>query len=519
MALNGITRNITGEQMTADEFNRSEVQQSEAAALIERLLDGAAQGILVATRAGIIERANPALEAMFGYARGELAGQALDRLIPQGVRAQHAHQHLAFWTAPRSRPMGQNLDLAGQRKDGTTLPVEVSLTYVATADGGRAVAFVSDITRRRQAEEELRHHHTQLQHRSDQLRRLTLDLTVAEQEARESLAKTVHDGLQQMLFSVKLRLDRMARARRRGGRASDELDAVRHDLDQAIEAARSLAVELYPPPLLDGRLRPAMAWLAAWMREKYGLRVAISADRRATLDEPNQKSHRALVFDSVRELLFNVVKHAKVTQATVDLSIVDSNHLRVTVADEGAGFDTAALGRPAAMGWGLFRIRERAEILGGSLQVESAPGHGTRFLLTIPRGHARASRQALRILIAEDNDMARASLRETLTQYPEFDIVGEAATGADAVSHAKSLRPDAIVMDISMPEMNGVEATRHIVGALPATHIFGFSTQDRPEGGHVIEEAGAVAYLCKNDGAQRLVDRLLALHAERCTSQ
>ncbi|MGE3512246.1 MAG: PAS domain-containing protein, partial [Vicinamibacterales bacterium] len=129
IALTGINRNVTAEKMAEDELSRSQAQHAEAAELIERLLDGAAQGILVATRAGVIERANAALEAMFGYAPGELAGEALERLIPQAVRARHAHQHAAFWTAPRSRPMGQNLDLAGQRKDGTTLPVEVSLTH------------------------------------------------------------------------------------------------------------------------------------------------------------------------------------------------------------------------------------------------------------------------------------------------------------------------------------------------------------------------------------------------------
>lgn len=378
-----------------------------------------------------------------------------------------------------------------------------------------------------------------LEHRSEQLSQLATDLTLAEQHAREQLAKTLHDGLQQLLFSAKLRLDR---AVQRAGAASPGLAGllaeVHRDLDDAVASARSLAVELFPPALQQRDLLEALAWLAAWVGEKYGLDVSVSGDREAT---PERRDVRILLFESVRELLFNAVKHARTGKASVHLGRGADDTLVITVEDAGAGFDPSSLAlaqrSTRSRGLGLLSIRERLVLLGGRLEIDAAPGRGARFQLVAPR-HGVAARvprehptadvppiadlpvprmapsaaRAIRVLIADDHPVVRTGLREMLQDRAQFIVVGEASDGAEAVAQARALRPDAIVMDVSMPRLDGIEATRLIHREFPSIQILGLSTQTATAHPHPIEDAGAAGYYTKGADTQRLIDRLLAVH-------
>ncbi len=520
MALSGINLDVTEQKQIELDLEAARQRQSEAAEMIERLLGGATEGILTTTESGVIERANPSLEAMFGYAPGELTGQPLARLVPEAYQGRHATVHTGFFTTDRSRAMGEGPELLGLRKDGSTFSIEVSLTTVMTSSGRRALAFVSDVTERKRAEEELRRSHAILQaqaatlhHRTLQLRHLASELTLSEQQTRERLAKVVHDHLQQVLFGAKWRVDRLLAAPDGGADIQALAGKVQEDLAAAVAAARSLSVELFPPTLHQGGLGPALIWLATWMQERHGLTVEVTADPEATL-EP--RDLRTLAFESVRELLFNVVKHAGVTRASVALTPVSDDRLKIVVADEGVGFEVprvfGSLGHPS--GWGLFSVRERVELLGGRLDVESAPGRGSRFTIVMPRTEIDAHPDArrLRILIADDHAMVRASLREMLTERPEFEVVGEACTGMEAMAFAQTHTPDVIIMDVVMPQLDGVAATRNIHAEYPAIQIVGLSAQQRTQGLHPIQEAGAAAYFTKDDDRQHLLDWLHSLH-------
>jgi CheY-like chemotaxis protein len=249
---------------------------------------------------------------------------------------------------------------------------------------------------------------------------------------------------------------------------------------------------------------------------------------------------RTLLFESVRELLFNAVKHAQVDRVTLDLVIDADNAVCITVADEGVGFDPEKLverARASRVGWGLFSIRERLTLLGGRLDIESAPGRGTRFRLIVPRSEARvvgaqtppatlafhdapsfASAPALRILIVDDHAAVRRVFRELLQERPELHVVGEAANGIEAIAEAQAMRPDVILMDVSMPEMDGVEATRRLSAELPFIQILGLSTHLRGNGLHPIERAGAAGFFTKGVDTQRLIDHLIVIRAARSRS-
>ena len=417
------------------------------------------------------------------------------------------------------------------------------------ADGQptRLTGLDLDVTARREAEEALRARRdeerdrartVELEHRTAQLSRLASDLTLAEQHAREQLAKTLHDGLQQLLVSASLNIDRhLMREAQRGTAPDEPLARAKGYLDEAIGAARSLSLELFPPQLHGAGLPAALTWLAERTRNQYGLVVEVSADSLANSD---RKDVRTLLFESVRELLFNAVKHARVDRVTIDLSLDQDDALCIIVADRGIGFDPAGLVQRAnegQSGWGLFSIRERLTLLGGRFDVESAPGQGTRFRLVAPRSEARggvgpqrrlsdvatgspledaaapASARALTILLVDDHVGVRRMFRELLEERPELRIVGEAGDGLKAIANAHALRPDVILMDVSMPGMDGVDATRRIRAELPSIKILGLSTHLKTDGLHAIELAGAADYFTKGVDTQRLIDHLMAVYA------
>ena len=209
------------------------------------------------------------------------------------------------------------------------------------------------------------------------------------------------------------------------------------------------------------------------------------------------------------------------------------------MADQGAGFDPAALddGRTENVGFGVLSIRERLALLGGRLEIESAPGRGARFRLiaprvpllqslspnTAPRTAAMPSSadvpvdtrgaRPLRILLVDDHPGALDAIRSMLSQHPEFHVIGDARNGLDAIAQAQALRPDVVLMDVSMPVMDGVEATRSIHAELPSIQIFGLSTFEKTTDPHPIELAGAVGYFQKGVDMRRLIDRFLAMQA------
>jgi PAS domain S-box-containing protein len=503
------------------------------------LLETASQGIVSVDADGVIVSVNHAVELMFGWEPGELPGKSIDRLVPLPFREVHQRHRAEYAVAPRPRLMG---GLLGLRKDGSTFPIEVSLNHVPSAGGGRTFAFITDTTERQRAAAALQQRTDELEERTKQLSQMAWDLTLAEHHAREQIARTLHDGLQQLLVIVSLNLEvQLKRDSEAGGEPKPELQDAKRHLDEAIAAARSLSRELFPPVLHRSGLPAAIAWLANWTHEKYKLTVRVHADPRA---DSARSDLRSLLYESTRELLFNAVKHAKTDRVSLDLALDADDHLCVTVADEGVGFDPGSFDerwKSGQGGWGLFSIRERLTLLGGRFEVDSAVGRGTRVRLVAPRGAARggapgvpavlskptamlaaddkrALQDPLRILIVDDHAAVRKALRTMLHERPQLRVVGEAADGIDAIVQARRLRPDVVLMDVVMPHMDGIEATERILAEFGDIEILGMSMQARSETTHAIEHAGAAAFFVKGLDTQRLLDRLLTLHASRAGS-
>jgi len=222
----------------------------------------------------------------------------------------------------------------------------------------------------------------ELEQKAAQLQALTTELVQAEQRERRRLAQILHDSLQQLLVGARYNLEIL---RRQGDNGESEATIQRVDgfLDQCIQISRSLTAELSPPILYEAGLASALRWLGRWFEETHGLTVNVEADEE--LLEASEDV-RVTLFQAVRELLFNVVKHAKIEQAEVSLAFTADRRIQIKVSDAGAGFEPAGLRTRQAKGGGLglFSLRERIESLGGELVVDSAPGTGSRFTLTLP---------------------------------------------------------------------------------------------------------------------------------------
>ena len=217
-----------------------------------------------------------------------------------------------------------------------------------------------------------------------QLKSLASKLLLTEERERRRLAAVVHDNIGQNLVLVKLGLQSLIESAS-GSDMLESMDKVCAVIDQTIQDAHSLTFELSNPVLYELGFEAAVEqWLTEQVQEKYGIKCKFSVDNQP-LRLDNEIS--TILFQAVRELLVNVVKHAKAN--TVGVSIQETGgKIRVIIEDDGVGFLSSNLQLPSPHnktgGFGLFNIRERLEYLGGQLKIKSAPGQGTRIILTAP---------------------------------------------------------------------------------------------------------------------------------------
>ncbi|WP_420456768.1 chemotaxis protein CheB [Rubrivirga sp.] len=214
--------------------------------------------------------------------------------------------------------------------------------------------------------------------RTEQVRQLSARLTAAEDEERRRIALVLHDDLQQRLAGLSIIHSILWKStspsEQRELRAkADEI------LDGAAALTRTLASEVSPPSLAVEDFAETLRWLAARKREDHRLDVSVEVDGECEVPD---RGVRALLYHALHELLFNVVKHAGTGRATVRARR-DGEAVEVVVEDDGDGFDGAAAA-PGDGGLGLFSVRERIEMAGGSLGVDSEPGRGARVTLRVP---------------------------------------------------------------------------------------------------------------------------------------
>ena len=214
-----------------------------------------------------------------------------------------------------------------------------------------------------------------------QLRRLAKELTQTEQRERQRLATVLHNDLQQILVAAGLRLERLSNTEDNADKRQ-AIQQVESLLMQAVAATRSLATDLRPPILNSGNLVKSLQWLAEWLWKRFDFTLKFSGpdDLQA---EAIPDEDIVFLFDTARELCFNIVKHAHVREGQMTLEQTAENRLQLSIADDGVGVDLAQHDLPESFdgGLGLRAIQDRLALIGGEMRVNSAAGqdHGQCF--------------------------------------------------------------------------------------------------------------------------------------------
>jgi signal transduction histidine kinase len=223
---------------------------------------------------------------------------------------------------------------------------------------------------------ELRASNEKLEARRRQVQDLTRALTNAEEAERRRLSNLLHEDLQQVLQAVRIKLETLAGQEPLSTEPREQIATVQERVNDAIEITRGLSAR-FAPPVGNESLADTFDWLATKMEETYDLTVVL--DTHGSVRVPDE-TLKTLLYRVVRELLFNVVKHAEVDQARLSLA-TEQDRLRVVVEDKGKGFVPE---QQMEGGLGLASVRERIEALGGTVEIASQPSEGTRVVIDLP---------------------------------------------------------------------------------------------------------------------------------------
>jgi PAS domain S-box-containing protein len=360
---NGIFTGYIGSCTDVTESRRKTDALTESERRLRAILDTAAEGIITINERGVIESANVATEKIFGYAASELIGQNVNMLMPSLFREEHGQYARDYQLAQQPKIVGIGREASGRRKDGSMVPIDLAISEIELADRRIFTGFVRDISERKKAEQIARDFSGHLLH--------------AQEAERARLARELHDDLTQRLARAAIDAGRIERGASVAD-ATDTLRELREELVRLSEDVHSISYQLHPSLLEDLGFAEALKVEC----ERFSKQESISSEVRLR-DLPASLPRDAALglFRVAQEALRNVARHAKARSAEVTVRKMDGG-LQLAVHDDGVGFDPAL--KRDRLSLGLASMRERMRLLGGELDIDSAPGGGTTILAWIP---------------------------------------------------------------------------------------------------------------------------------------
>lgn len=356
------------------------------------LLESAPDGIVIVDSTGTIVLVNAQAQKMFGYEESELIGQSVEILLPEPLHARHAEYRRGYMQNPTTRPMGIGLKLSGRRRDGTDVPVEISLSPMTTPDGELVTSVIRDVSERRRIEEHVRTLNENLARRVAELAAVNRELEAFSYSVSHDLRAPLRsiDGFSQALIEEhagqldETAMDYLRRIRaatqRMGALIDDLLDLsrvtrreMRHDDVDLSALATTVIAELTEA----APERPVVVHIAEGLRGR---------------GDP------ALLRLALENLLGNAWKFtARARPARIEMGVqLDGDRLVYYVRDNGVGFDMAYAdklfgafqrlhGAAEFTGTGIGLATVQRVILrhGGEVWAHSEVGRGATFFFTL----------------------------------------------------------------------------------------------------------------------------------------
>lgn len=476
--------------------------------IFQALLDNLEIGVAHADLNGTILYANPRFAEILGKSPGQVIGSDIKRFIAVGSWIELAR---ALDEGSKDSAEGtMNVitdDLTPQRV------IRISFSPVATTEGRTIEMVASEVTELVQTAKALEKSEASLQSVSARLLQI-------QDEERRRLARDLHDTTGQELSIVILTLDQVAKSL--GGLIGDRQKSVLDSVSRLrkIETdIRTLSYVLHPPLLDEMGLGCALGWYLDGFEKRTGIKVERDIPAqvpRFSLDE------ETALFRVIQECLTNVYKHSGSKRVRIRLA-AKPGLIEALVADEGRGFATDSRFRTPRSGVGLQSMRGRLESVGGTFTIYS-DASGTRAVAAVPvelherlatdpermpaareSAHADAVADKRRILVADDHLVARRGIRMLFEGQPDLEICGEACDGLDALQKTKELKPDLLILDLSMPNMGGLSVANRVHETGLATKILIYTSHSYPQLETTAKAVGCDGYIVKSDASQNLV--------------
>ncbi|OAJ59048.1 histidine kinase [Paraburkholderia ginsengiterrae] len=326
---------------------------------------------------------NPTAERVFGVTAMDAIGMPLSRFIPKRFRDAHVQHVTRFGvTGISERKMGQQRVLYGLRANGEEFPLEASISQIQEDSGKLFTVMLRDVTERVKSENALKQSR-------EELRLLSANLQNVREEEKTRIARELHDDLGQQLTALKMDLSAveqdLAANRDAAGpvdsSVSNQLRGMRRMIDSTVASLRRIAAALRPVMLDDLGLAPAIEWLANDFTSRYGIDITRRIDPGNVVFT---KEGATAVFRIVQEALTNVARHADATAVELTLQASDQHYL-LRIEDNGRGASQHASPNAGPdKSFGLIGVRERAYMLGGTVQIDTAENKGFAITVKFP---------------------------------------------------------------------------------------------------------------------------------------